>query len=78
MDIGPGFNTDWARTLHGHRLQGLVVLVLLSDCPAGWGGTAFVSGSCVDSTPCYPVLDLDLDSSLSAFTTTIVYCVYCC
>lgn len=29
VDIGPGFNTDWARTMHGHRLQGLVILVLV-------------------------------------------------
>jgi hypothetical protein len=37
VDIGPGFDTDWARTSSGHHLQGLVVLVLLSDCLAGGG-----------------------------------------
>lgn len=35
VDIGPGFDTDWTRTIAGHRYQGCVVLVLLSDCPAG-------------------------------------------
>lgn len=35
VDIGPGFDTDWNRTVAGHPYQGCVVLVLLSDCPAG-------------------------------------------
>ena len=45
LDIGPGFNTDSLRTLKGHPFQGCVVLVLLTDCPAGFGGTAFIPGS---------------------------------
>jgi hypothetical protein len=48
VDIGPGFDTDWARSERGHPLQGLIVLVLLSDCPPGGGGTAFVSSSHYD------------------------------
>lgn len=45
LDIGPGFDTDALRTLAGHRFQGCIVLVLLSDCPAGHGGTAVIPGS---------------------------------
>ncbi len=45
VDIGPGFSTDWRRTAHGHCYQGCVVLVLLTDCAPGEGGTCFVSGS---------------------------------
>ncbi len=45
VDIGPGFSTDWRRTAYGHSYQGCVVLVLLTDCAPGQGGTCFVSGS---------------------------------
>lgn len=45
VDIGPGFDTAWTRRSTGHRFQGCVVLVLLSDCPPGGGGTAFAVGS---------------------------------
>ena len=38
VDIGPGFDTDWKRDVAGHRFQGCVLLVLLSDCPRGHGG----------------------------------------
>ena len=45
IDIGPGFPTDNKRTSAGHRYQGLVVLLLLSDWLPGGGGTAIVPGS---------------------------------
>ena len=45
VDIGPGFDTDAARHVHGDPCQGCVALVLLSDWRAGGGGTAFVAGS---------------------------------
>ena len=45
VDIGPGFDTDWLRTAEGHRFQGCVVLVLLSDCGPGQGGTALATRS---------------------------------
>ena len=45
VDIGPGFSTDWRRTADGHCYQGCVVLVLLTDCAPGQGGTCFVSRS---------------------------------
>ena len=43
--MGPGFPNDEPRLLAGDFRQGLVVLLLLSDCPAGWGGTAVIPGS---------------------------------
>lgn len=45
VDIGPGFSTDWRRTADGHCYQGCVVLVLLTDCAPGQGGTCFVNRS---------------------------------
>ena len=45
VDIGPGFDTDWNREISGHRFQGCIILVLLSDCERGHGGTAFIPGS---------------------------------
>ena len=45
VDIGPGFSTEQKRTTVGHRFQGLIVLVLLSDWLPGGGGTAMVPGS---------------------------------
>jgi hypothetical protein len=39
IDIGPGFDLQWARTLRGHPYQGLVMIVLLSDWEPGAGGT---------------------------------------
>ena len=45
VDIGPGFSTDWMRTAEGHPYQGCVVLVLLTDCAPGQGGTCFATGS---------------------------------
>ena len=41
----PGFAFDGVRTSEGHPCQGAIVLVLLSDCAPGGGGTAFVRGS---------------------------------
>jgi hypothetical protein len=49
--VGPGFPNDGIRTDQGDHRQGPVLLVLLSDCESGWGGTAFVPGSHL------PVLD---------------------
>ena len=45
IDVGSSFQSVWARKLIGHRDQGIIVLVLLSDCSPGGGGTAFVRGS---------------------------------
>ena len=45
VDVGPGFAFDGVRTSEGHPCQGAIVLVLLSDCAPGGGGTAFVRGS---------------------------------
>lgn len=45
VDIGPGFPTDAKRLAAGHPLQGMIVLVLLSDWKPGAGGTAMVPGS---------------------------------
>ena len=45
IDVGSSFKSVWARKLIGHRDQGVIVLVLLSDCSPGGGGTAFVRGS---------------------------------
>mmetsp|Transcript_24582 Transcript_24582/g.48862 ORF Transcript_24582/g.48862 Transcript_24582/m.48862 type:complete len:425 (+) Transcript_24582:50-1324(+) len=45
IDVGPGFPNSGPRTSTGSPLQGPVILALLSDCPAGHGGTAFVKGS---------------------------------
>ena len=45
VDIGPGFDTDAARHVHGDPCQGCVALVLLSDWREGGGGTAYVAGS---------------------------------
>ena len=45
IDIGPGFDADAQRRSTGHPMQGLILLVLLSDSHEGGGGTAFVRGS---------------------------------
>jgi hypothetical protein len=45
VDVGPGFGNDEPRTRAGDARQGAVVLVLLSDCAAGGGGTALLPGS---------------------------------
>ena len=45
VDVGPEFAFDGVRTSEGHPCQGAIVLVLLSDCAPGGGGTAFVRGS---------------------------------
>ena len=45
VDIGPGFDTDAARTSEGHPAQGVVVLLLGGDWAAGCGGTALARGS---------------------------------
>ena len=45
IDIGPGFDLSWERTLNGHPYQGVVMLVLLSDWEPGLGGTVLASGS---------------------------------
>lgn len=45
IDIGPGFDLSWHRTLEGHAFQGVVLLVLLSDWAPGTGGTALATGS---------------------------------
>lgn len=45
LDIGAGFSTDATRSPEGHPFQGVIILVLLTDCAAGGGGTAFIKGS---------------------------------
>ena len=45
VDIGPGFDTSARRTSAGHRYQGAVLLLLLSDWAPGEGGTAVVARS---------------------------------
>jgi len=45
LDIGPGFATDAVRTPEGHPYQGAIILIFLSDCELGGGGTAFIKGS---------------------------------
>ena len=45
IDAGPGFPNEGLRTVRGHAFQGCVVLLLLSDCGAGAGGTVMVPGS---------------------------------
>jgi len=45
VDIGPGFDAEAQRRATGHPMQGLILLVLLSDSHEGGGGTAFVRGS---------------------------------
>ena len=45
LDIGAGFSTDAQRTPDGHPFQGAIILVFLSDCVPGGGGTAFIKGS---------------------------------
>ena len=45
IDVGPGFPNAGVRTMAGDERQGPVILVLMSDCPRGYGGTAFVQGS---------------------------------
>ena len=45
IDVGSSFQSIWARKLVGHRDQGVILLVLLSDSMCGGGGTAFVRGS---------------------------------
>ena len=43
--MGPGFLNDEPRVPAGDCRQGAVLLVLLSDCAAGAGGTALLPGS---------------------------------
>lgn len=45
LDIGAGFDTDWMRTPEGHPFQGAIILLFLTDCAPGGGGTAFIKGS---------------------------------
>jgi hypothetical protein len=45
VDVGPGFGNEESRSPAGDFRQGCVMLVLLSDCPAGCGGTAIVPRS---------------------------------
>lgn len=45
LDIGAGFDPDWLRTPEGHPYQGAIILVFLTDCAPGGGGTAFIRGS---------------------------------
>ena len=45
LDIGAGFSTDELRTPEGHPFQGAIILLFLSDCEPGCGGTAFIRGS---------------------------------
>ncbi len=45
VDVGPGFGNEELRCAAGDFRQGCVLLVLLSDCPAGCGGTAIVPRS---------------------------------
>ena len=45
VDVGPGFGNDMPRTCAGDWRQGVVLLLLLSDCGPGEGGTALLSGS---------------------------------
>jgi glycosyltransferase involved in cell wall biosynthesis/ectoine hydroxylase-related dioxygenase (phytanoyl-CoA dioxygenase family) len=45
LDIGAGFSTDAQRTPDGHPYQGVIILVFLTDCVPGGGGTAFIKGS---------------------------------
>jgi ectoine hydroxylase-related dioxygenase (phytanoyl-CoA dioxygenase family) len=45
LDVGPGFPNSGSRTLAGDARQGVILLVLLSDCAPGAGGTALVPGS---------------------------------
>mmetsp|Transcript_6472 Transcript_6472/g.15995 ORF Transcript_6472/g.15995 Transcript_6472/m.15995 type:complete len:205 (-) Transcript_6472:120-734(-) len=45
IDIGPGCPTTGMRRTAGHALQGMVLIVLLSDWEAGGGGTVLWPGS---------------------------------
>ena len=45
LDIGAGFSPDAVRTPEGHPFQGAIILIFLSDCEPGGGGTAFIKGS---------------------------------
>ena len=45
LDVGPGFSNEEVRLPAGDPRQGIVILVLLSDCAAGGGGTALLPGS---------------------------------
>jgi len=45
VDLGPGFDARLQRNMHGHPMQGLILLVLLSDSHEGAGGTFFVRRS---------------------------------
>jgi hypothetical protein len=45
LDVGPGFPNEGARTLRGDPRQGVVMLLLLTDCAPGAGGTALIAGS---------------------------------
>ena len=42
IDVGPGFPSKAVRTIAGDTRQGIVMLLLLSDCGVGAGGTALV------------------------------------
>ena len=42
LDVGPGFANTERRSLAGDVRQGVIVLVLLSDCGPGAGGTALL------------------------------------
>jgi len=42
VDVGPGFKNDGLRTVRGDIRQGVVMLILLSDCDPGEGGTALI------------------------------------
>ena len=45
IDVGPGFPNDGIRTSEGHPFQAAILLLLLSDCSEGEGGTAIIPGS---------------------------------
>jgi hypothetical protein len=45
IDVGPGFPSDGVRTSKGDPRQGPIVLLLLTDCAPGEGGTAIIAGS---------------------------------
>mmetsp|Transcript_70251 Transcript_70251/g.187094 ORF Transcript_70251/g.187094 Transcript_70251/m.187094 type:complete len:379 (-) Transcript_70251:110-1246(-) len=45
LDLGPGFDGSQKRSLGGHCFQGVVMLILLSDCDLGAGGTVMWPGS---------------------------------
>jgi hypothetical protein len=45
VDVGPGFPNPHPRSPRGDYRQGVILLVLLSDCEKGAGGTALIPGS---------------------------------